>query len=892
MRVAKVLSTSITATALVFSMLASAFPAAAAGGFNAAYFSESSFLSLAPGQSGQFAVGFSNTGTQAWVKGSATAQASLRMRANTSAALEAWSVNWPATRTYANQANDLVAPGQVGFFIYNVQVPANQPTGAVDFTGVPFGGNDFMEDYGYYQTVTVTASAITITGSSPASPSTTTTPTISGTGATATTIVTVQEGSTTLCTATASSTGTWSCTVSALSVGSHAITATAPSQGTSAVFTYVVDTAAPALASVTTTSNQQLTVCYDKAMTSAGPFSAIDARSYELVPAISSVTAVANVSTTLSLSSATSISADKKCVLFILTGTNQLADDTSYTLTVGNTGITGGVADAAGNKLAAGATIAFSTDDSTAPQATGVTLIGTRSFVLQFSEPMLNTTLTAANLKWDSASFPGTIFVRNSNATGNITHRNAQVRLSLATGGSPVSTSAGAHTLDVWDVTDLGGNTISPNPTSFTITISDDTTRPTATATAFKSNSGSTAAYTANPNASVGTNAGYIQGVTVTFSEAMQASTGGWASASGSTNSIDNMTNYTIFNPDGSAATVGCASGSGTALSANPNGYLQTASTDARFQLKAITLYWNTLFGNGCAYTLQVSNVQDQAGNTTGVGNGINPNPTLLTVTDSLDTAAFTVTSATASLTQLSVCFNKSLSSSKTSVTAPTQTQTAYTTGTANTTASTPTNFTSTGTALGNSMSTSGSSASGASFDGLSNDVLCTRFRFDENLTAGTYTLTVSGITDGAGNTLTPNPTTIQVSYSDSTAPALSSSARGSVTNFTVTYSKAMTGGSGAANSAGNPNNYSLNNGTFGNLCGNGTPVITTTSAGLTFTITCTVSSGTAYTSDITSANATSGIVPTTGTVTITTRNVADTNGNVISPNPQSKPIA
>ncbi|MSQ36766.1 MAG: hypothetical protein EXR61_00430, partial [Chloroflexi bacterium] len=75
MRIPRTLATSLGALLLALAPFALAAPAAAAPGYHAAYFSESSFLSLSPGQSGQFAVGFSNTGDQGWLKGT-TAQAS------------------------------------------------------------------------------------------------------------------------------------------------------------------------------------------------------------------------------------------------------------------------------------------------------------------------------------------------------------------------------------------------------------------------------------------------------------------------------------------------------------------------------------------------------------------------------------------------------------------------------------------------------------------------------------------------------------------------------------------------------------------------------------------------------------------------------------------------
>lgn len=842
MRVAKVLSTSITAAALAFSMLASAIPAAGVGGYNASYFSESSFLSLAPGQTGQFAVGFSNTGTQAWTKGSAAAQASLYTR-NGSTALsdQGWAVNWPAPNIYAHQANDLVAPGQVGFFIYNLQVPAAQPQGVVTFSGIPWGGGNPMEDYGYYQDVNVTSSALKITGSTPTSPSTNATPTISGSGATATTTVTVAEGSTTLCTATASSTGTFSCVTSALSAGSHSITATAPGQGTSAVFTYVVDTSAPALVSADTNGGlQRLNVCYNKAMAVTGPNSIIDARNYSgsLSPATVNLAGGSTVVNDVIASS------DGKCALFLLAGTNQLLDDTSYTLTVSN------VADAAGNKIPASSSVSFSTADASSPTATGITQPGTREIIVNFNEPIASGTAVAANFKWDSASFPGTLYLRVGTSSYG-----QQVRLTFATGGAPVSVSTGTHTLDISGVTDLGGNTISPNPTSFTVTIADDSTRPTITSASAS-------------RIDFGGSTGYREFVTVNYSEAMQgtgATGGGWAT----TNAINTVGNYSLFNPDGSNATTGCSSGNGTAIGA-PSAASFSDTATSRFELKTVRLTFDVMFGSGCQYTLQVTNVQDQAGNTTGGGNALNPNPTLVTVSDTQDTTAPTVVSATASLTQLNVCYSETMSSS---VVAGTY---------SNTTASTVGNYTSSGSALGTSLGA-------ATYSAISDDGKCIVLNFGTNLTAGTYTLTVSGVTDPAGNAVSPNPTTISVTFSDSTSPSLTSATLTSGNVMTVVFSKGMTGGASPSNSAGNPNNYSLSNSTYGNVCGLGTATIAASVSNTTWTITCSSSSGVPYLTGVNPVTA----LPTggAGTGVLTVKNVADSNGNVISPNPASDPF-
>ncbi len=841
MRVAKILSTSITAAALAFSMLASTIPADAAPGNHAAYFSESSFLTLAPGQSGQFAAGFSNTGDSAWTKGSATAQASLRTRnGDTSLSAAGWGSTWFNSNTYANQANDLVAPGQVGFFIYNVSVPANQATGPVTFSGIPWYGSAPLEDYGYYQIVTVSQSAVSITSSSPASPSTTTTPTISGTGATSTTLVTVQEGSTSLCTATASSTGTFSCTVTALSVGSHALTATAPGQGTSAVFTYVVDTASPTIASVTAASLQRIVVCYNKAMSTAGFFNVQTAARYTLSPATILVTSAGDQI----------ISADGKCVTLTFGGTNALATNTTYTLTVSN------VADSAGNPIAASSTFSFATADSTVPTATGITQPGTQSIIVTFSETI--TAITAANFKWDSSATQfvvgTTALLRTSGSSATSDTTSRQVRLTF-----PTAASTGAHTLDVSEVTDLAGNKISPNPTSFTVTIASDTTRPTVTsATASRSDFSATA--------------GYLQTIAVNFSEGMQHTLGGWAT----TNAIDSNlagAHYTLANPDGTAATTGCATGSGTAINLAATGASQSHASTGRWELKTVRLYaantftytgfaQNLLFSSGCQYTLTVTNVFDQA------GNAINANPTLITISDVADTSAFTVTGVSATSTTLTVCYNKSTTALNNALAgALTGTQVA-----ANVTSAGVSTFTITGI-----------STPAQSYDGK-----CVIFNVNP-LASGTYSAQITGVTDGAGNALSPNPTTVSVVYGDATAPVLATSTLNSNNSLTVTYTKggaavAMTGGAGPANSAGNVVNYALSNNTYGSICTSGTASITSGGTG-SYTLLCTGTEA-----NLTGVNIITGL-PTggAGTGVITVRNVADQNGNVLTPNPASR---
>jgi hypothetical protein len=96
--------TAVTALAVVASLLAGAAgQAAAVSGYDSAYFGESAFLTLGPGQSGQFAVGFNNTGSTGWLTGS-TSQVDLaiclpdKVTCNTISPNAAFASNWLAEK--------------------------------------------------------------------------------------------------------------------------------------------------------------------------------------------------------------------------------------------------------------------------------------------------------------------------------------------------------------------------------------------------------------------------------------------------------------------------------------------------------------------------------------------------------------------------------------------------------------------------------------------------------------------------------------------------------------------------------------------------------------------------------------------------------------------------
>jgi len=158
------LAATLAMLALIGSVIATSGPAqAATAGYHAAYFSETDFLTLSPGTSGQFAVGYLNSGDRSWAQGT-TSQANLATAApldNTRDFSAGWSVGWASANRYATQNASVVSPGQVGFFIYNVVVPAAAPAGEHRFYGRPvIDGLAFLEDYGYYQSVTVINAAV------------------------------------------------------------------------------------------------------------------------------------------------------------------------------------------------------------------------------------------------------------------------------------------------------------------------------------------------------------------------------------------------------------------------------------------------------------------------------------------------------------------------------------------------------------------------------------------------------------------------------------------------------------------------------------------------------------------------------------------------------------
>lgn len=164
--------TALTAFALAFSLVAQTTPATAAvENMDSRYFGESAFLLLSPGQAGQFAAGFDNTGALGWQSGTNT-QVNLasclddKITCNVPAEESAWANGWYSTVAYATQSTSFVGPGQTGWFVYSVRAPASATAGTTArFNGdlVQAATGQKLRAEGYYQDATVSSTSSSAT---------------------------------------------------------------------------------------------------------------------------------------------------------------------------------------------------------------------------------------------------------------------------------------------------------------------------------------------------------------------------------------------------------------------------------------------------------------------------------------------------------------------------------------------------------------------------------------------------------------------------------------------------------------------------------------------------------------------------------------------------------
>src|SRR2546426_2761421 len=161
------LTTALTLAALALAMQVSlgGTPARAAVGYDSAYQFESAFLALNAGDSGTFAVFFSNVGSTAWVKNT-TSQVNLaicaadKVTCNVASPNAAFAVSWLSPTAYATAAKDVVAPGDFSSFTYAIKVPNGQPMGTYRFNGdlVLAATGERVHPEGYFHDLTVQTS--------------------------------------------------------------------------------------------------------------------------------------------------------------------------------------------------------------------------------------------------------------------------------------------------------------------------------------------------------------------------------------------------------------------------------------------------------------------------------------------------------------------------------------------------------------------------------------------------------------------------------------------------------------------------------------------------------------------------------------------------------------
>lgn len=552
-------------------------------------------------------------------------------------------------------------------------------------------------------------------------------------------------------------------------------------------------------------------------------------------------------------------------------------------------------------------TVPAPTPDTTAPSVTGAASSNASTVLVSFSEPMNcaaggGAASIATGTNYSFTTSPGGAPVAET-VTASPNAGCTQATLSLA----PPLTLGAQYTVTVSNVQDQHGNTIGPNR-SATFTAAD-TAAPTATAQATGSNqitvtysepmdqtttgnatnyrfdsvscttacaalttSSTTAVLTLTTPPTPGDHALDISNVkdtagtfispdptslTVTFPSQTARPTVTGASATNasmlnvtySTNmdpiSTQTAANYTVQNPNGTTysavTTATCSPGTTTCTAAN------------------LTLAVPLVSG---PYNVVISNVKDS------FGNFIDPNPTIRSFHFTADTSAPSVSSVSGSQTatntgQLVITFSEAMKHVLAcGATGAPQTGTGPNIDSKG-------NYTVTSGLDAAAMQTALQASTTAT---LSANCRSVTLVLTGSFSAGPYTMSITSAQDAAGNTVPT--TTTSFTYTDTIAPTLSSVSGVSATSLTANYSKRMVGGTSPGNSAGNPSNYQVNNNGYGNLCQTGGTAAITASADLkSFTVTCT------------GAN---GRWTTTGGNTLTVKDVADYNGNVISPNPTS----
>ena len=117
--------------------------------FHSRWVSQSSDLSLPGGSSTTLMVRFRNTGTASWIKGVPGQQANLAVSGE-GANLAS---GWPTADRLAVQLEDVVAPGEVATFEFDVRVPSVATSYRLDVRPV-IDGTTWLENDGVFFTLT------------------------------------------------------------------------------------------------------------------------------------------------------------------------------------------------------------------------------------------------------------------------------------------------------------------------------------------------------------------------------------------------------------------------------------------------------------------------------------------------------------------------------------------------------------------------------------------------------------------------------------------------------------------------------------------------------------------------------------------------------------------
>jgi hypothetical protein len=124
-------------------------PAVVPTSFHSSWVSQSANVSLPGGRTTQLIVRFRNSGTASWVKGVPGQQANLAVSGE-GAKL---TYGWPSADRVAVQTEDVVAPGEVATFEFDVRIPSVAASYRLDLRPV-VDGTTWLEDQGVFFTLT------------------------------------------------------------------------------------------------------------------------------------------------------------------------------------------------------------------------------------------------------------------------------------------------------------------------------------------------------------------------------------------------------------------------------------------------------------------------------------------------------------------------------------------------------------------------------------------------------------------------------------------------------------------------------------------------------------------------------------------------------------------